>query len=213
MLSEFLKSIEYGDVWRILRRYYGLDEEAEQPYGDVFRELLMVTPNAEGADFVLIGLEVEDAFEPGVFTFEISAYSASDGGCYGIDMMDWAIIAAMDVYKKSVEVYGVATFFAHLLYEITFYGVTYGEVHAQQQELYARLRESEPAGIVATDDSYEEQSLMYEGNTEEKDAEEKAAQEVKRRNSEKLAEFLTDLPRQLGRAVAVEDTARFGQWK
>jgi hypothetical protein len=145
-LNELIKKTNFDEVWVELKKAYDIPDKVKSVYAGVYDELKEISINTKTMSdeaFTIGVCELEDAFEPGIFVFDVFGISHDDLNRYSLIMEPWNNWLSYDVLDKSVELYGATIVLAHILYEMTFYGYSSHDSKKKQEEITEELKEAQ----------------------------------------------------------------------
>lgn len=144
-LHELIKKAEFDEVWMEIKNAYDLRDQDKSVYAVVYDELKEISFNSQTMTdeaFTIGVCELEDAFEPGIFVFDVFGISHDDSNRYSLIMEPWSNWLFYDILDKSIDIYGETVVLAHILYEMTFNGYSSHDTEQKQQKIIEKLDEA-----------------------------------------------------------------------
>lgn len=190
-LQDFIKSTDFDSFWPVLRDTYlqtdtfetrkYTDEEKEK-IGKIYRKcynnMQELVPCAYNKDKTITAIKIFDIDhgtedgKNGIETerVDVSAYDYKTDEFYGIEFTEWTELLGYNICKLSIDKYGAAECMAHILWELTFFGVDPEDVSRERAKLDKAIREIEEgdtSNYQSWDDLKKELGLDTPEETEE----------------------------------------------
>ena len=139
-LRDLLKKCRYKDVFNVLHQEYYKNHpqddiyRADYSYRKVFEELLLL-PQSPAMEYKIYIRRVRDGSR---FRIDTSFYCEEDEQVYALDLTPWGHLIDSEIKEGVALSPDVAL--AHILWELTFYGFSQGEITTQKKNLLKKSR-------------------------------------------------------------------------
>ena len=124
ILKELIRNANVEKVINKIAELFPKEKDSLFAYEWLIRKLKLIEPSTRLKDIVIVVYPSIDIFnkDENLERSEVCGYSKSENQAYDIKLCTHAEWLGMEVAEKSLEHYGIDTFLAYVLWDMSFYG-------------------------------------------------------------------------------------------
>lgn len=142
---DILKASDFDKVYEFIHSQYYSEYEDNKKVKDTYRRFYdgLLKCDVKPSNNILVAIKYKDAYEQGVYTWDVTLFSSKDNEIYSILFVDWDEILGYEVCEKSLSEYSIESIVGCLLYEMSFFGFTEEEMKIEEAKLEESVKELE----------------------------------------------------------------------